>query len=64
MTRLDIFEYAEQHRECSERIKEYEIDGKKYLVHSHFIGNKDIDTVIRNAAFTRAMTEVLAEKTA
>lgn len=64
MTRLNIFEYAEQHKNCPERIIEYEIDRKKYIVHSHFVGEKDVDTVIRNIAFTRAIAETLTENAA
>lgn len=29
---------------------EYEIDGKKYIVVSHFVGDKDIDIVINKLA--------------
>lgn len=64
MTRLNIFEYADQHKNCPERTNEYEIDNKKYIIHSHFVGEKNVDTVIRNIAFTRAMTEILTEKAA
>ena len=41
------------------RTNEYEIDGKKYVVHSHFVGNKDIDKVISEIAFNKAMLETL-----
>lgn len=41
------------------RTSEYEIDGKKYVVHSHFVGNKDIDKVISEIAFNKAMAETL-----
>ncbi len=46
------------------RVSEYEIDGKKYMVHSHFVGNKDIDKVISEIAFNRAADEVLKNKAA
>lgn len=36
----------------------YEINGKKYIVHSHFVGNKDIDKVLSDIA-VRACSEVL-----
>lgn len=34
----------------------------KYIVHSHFIGEKDIDMVIRDIAFHSAMDETLKRK--
>ena len=57
--RLDIFEYAEQHKDCPEHTNEYEIDGKRYIVHSHFVGQKDIDKVLSEIAVNRALSEVL-----
>ena len=57
--RLDIFEYAEQHNDCPEHTNEYEINGKKYIVHSHFVGKKDIDKVLSEIAVNRALSEVL-----
>lgn len=57
--KLDIFEYAEQHKDCPEHINEYEINGKKYVVHSHFVGNKDIDKVLSDIAVNRALSETL-----
>ena len=57
--KLDIFEYAEQHKDCPEHTNEYEIDGKRYIVHSHFVGQKDIDKVLSEIAVNRALSEVL-----
>ncbi len=59
MKKLNIFEYAEQHKDCPEHTNEYEINGKKYIVHSHFVGQKDIDKVLSDIAVNRAITEVL-----
>ena len=59
MKKLDIFEYAEQHKDCPEHANEYEIDGKKYIVHSHFVGQKDIDKVLSDIAVNRALSETL-----
>ena len=59
MKKLNIFEYAEQHKDCPEHTNEYEINGKKYIVHSHFVGQKDIDKVLSDIAVNRAMSEVL-----
>ena len=58
-----MFELNEKYKDCPVSVNEYLINGKKYIVHSHFVGNKDIDTVIRNIAFHKAMNEIL-EKTA
>lgn len=35
----------------------YEIDNKKYIVISHFVGNKDIDKVLNELATSRAYKE-------
>ncbi len=59
MNRLDIFEYAEQHKGCPKHTNEYEIGGKKYIVHSHFVGQKDIDKVLSDIAVSRALSDVL-----
>ena len=57
--RLDIFEYAKQHKDCPEYTHEHEINGQKYIVHSHFVGTKDIDKVLKDIALAKAMSEVL-----
>ena len=57
--RLDIFEYAEQHKDCPEHTNEYDINGNKYIVHSHFVGTKDIDKVLMDIAERQALDEVL-----
>lgn len=64
MTRLNIFEYAEQHKDCPEKISEYTIDDKKYIVHAHFVGEKDIDMLINNIAITRAINETFSQTAA
>lgn len=56
---MTVFELNEKYSACPMRTNEYEIDGKKYVVHSHFIGNKDIDKVIFEIAFNKAMAETL-----
>ena len=61
---MTMFELNEKQSACPVRVSEYEIDGKKYVVHSHFIGNKDIDKVISEIAFNRAVCEVLENKAA
>ena len=64
MTRLNIFDYAEQHKNCPVKTAEYIIDDKKYIIHAHFVGEKDVDTIIRNIAFSRAMNETVSETAA
>lgn len=64
MTRLNIFYYAEQHKYCPVKTTEYTIDDKKYIVHAHFIGEKDINVVIHNIAITRAMNDTFCETVA
>ena len=59
-----MFEMNEQNKDCPVSVTEQIIDGKKYIVRSHFIGEKDIDTVIRNIAFSRAMNETFSETAA
>ena len=56
---MTMFELNEKYSACPVRVSEYEIDGKKYVVHSHFIGNKDIDKVISEIAFNKAISETL-----
>lgn len=58
-TKPTMFELNEQHKDCPVRTSEYEISGKKFIVHSHFIRSKDIDKVISEIAFNRALNESL-----
>ena len=37
----------------------YEVDGRTYRVHSHFIGDKDINDVMYHYAEDRATSEML-----
>ena len=57
--RFDIFEYEKEHLEDPVHTVEYIIDGKKYIVHSHFVGTKDIHKVLMDIAERRALDEVL-----
>ena len=54
-----VFEPNEQHKDYPVHTNEYEINGKKVIVHSHFIGSKDIDKVISEIALNRALNETL-----
>lgn len=55
----ELFELNEKYAACPVRVSEYDINGKKYKVHSHFAGEKDIDDVINNIAMTKALSDVL-----
>lgn len=53
-----LTELNEKYKDCPVRTSRYFVDGKEYIVHSHFCGNKDIDKVISTIALNRAMSEV------
>ncbi len=38
--------------------KEYMIEGKRYIVTSHYTGNKNVDEVIRRIALSRAYKDL------
>jgi len=57
-----MFELNEKYKDFPERVSEYEIDGKKYIVHRRFVGEKNIDEVIGRLAFERAMKEELKNR--
>lgn len=52
-------EMNEQYRDCPVQINEYEVDGRRYRVHSHFIGDRDINDVMYRYAENKAMREML-----
>lgn len=62
--KMTMFELNKKFSAYPTRVSEYEIGGKKYVVHSHFIGNKDINNVISEIAFHRAMSETLNKQSA
>ena len=47
------------YKDCPVRTSEYTIDGKKYIVKSHFVGAKELNDVLYRIAFEQAMDEVL-----
>lgn len=57
-----LTELNEKYKYCPVRTSRFFVDGKEYIVHSHFCGNKEIDKVISMIALTCAMSEVF-EKT-
>lgn len=52
-------ELNEQYKDCPVQVNTYEVDGRHYRVHSHFIGECDINDVMYRYAEDRAMTEML-----
>ena len=49
----------EQYRDCPTQTHEFEIEGRMYIVVSHFTGKKGLDDVVYKNAYDRAMNEVL-----
>ena len=52
-------EMDEQYKDCSVQVNTYVVDGRTYRVHSHFIGDRDINDVMYRYAEDRAMSEML-----
>ena len=52
-------EMNEQYKDCPVQINTYEVGGRTYRVHSHFIGDKDINDVMYHYAEERATSEML-----
>lgn len=49
----------EQYKNSPERTTVQVIDGCRYIVHSHFVGDKDLDEIMNKLAFEAAMRESL-----
>lgn len=56
-----LTELNEKYKDCTVRTSRYFVDGKEYIVHSHFCGNKDIDKVISSIALTHAMSDMFGK---
>ena len=52
-------EMNEQYKDCPVQVNTYEVDGRTYRVHSHFIGDKDINDVMYRYAEDKAMSKML-----
>ena len=59
MKNTNAKELNEQYKDCPTQITEIEIEGRKYVVISHFTGQKDLDDVVYKNAYKQAMDEVL-----
>ena len=49
----------EQYKDCPTQEQEFEIEGRKYIIISHYTGKKDLDEVVYRNAYNQAMDEVL-----
>lgn len=63
MTDKTLSELNEKYKSCPVYVREYKIGSRKYVVHSHFAGSKDIDDVISSIAFRQALSEMLNDPT-
>ena len=52
-------ELNEKYKDCPTTKTEVELDGRKYIVISHFTGQKDLDEVVYRNAYNQAMNELL-----
>ena len=59
MNNKTLQEMNDAYKDCPVRTAEYTIDGKKYIVKSHFVGAKKLDDVLYRIAFEQAMDEAL-----
>ena len=59
MKKTNSKELNEQYRDCPTQEQEYEIEGRKYIIVSHYVGEKDLDEVVYRNAYDRAMSELL-----
>ena len=55
MNNKTLQEMNDAYKDCPVRISEYTIDGKKYIVKSHFVGAKELDDVLYRIAFEQAI---------
>lgn len=59
MKKTNAKELNEQYGDCPTQEQEYEIEGRKYIIVSHYVGEKDLDEVVYRNAYDRAMSELL-----
>lgn len=52
-------ELNEQYKNCPTQEQEFEIEGRKYIIVSHYTGKKDLDEVVYKNAYNQAMNEAL-----
>ena len=59
MKKTNAKELNEQYRDCPTQEQEFEIEGRKYIIVSHYVGEKDLDEVVYRNAYDHAMNELL-----
>lgn len=59
MKKTNAKELNEQYRDCPTQEHEFEIEGRKYIIVSHYVGEKDLDEVVYRNAYDRAMSELV-----
>ena len=59
MTKTTLKELNEKFKDCPTRTAEYYINGKKFIVKSHFVGTKDLNKTLYDIAYKKAMSEML-----
>ena len=52
-------ELNEKYKDCPTKQIQVEHEDKKYIVISHFVGQKDLDEIIYKNAYSRAISETL-----
>ena len=57
-TKKEISFLKEKYNTCPTSQCEYEIDGKKYIVTRHLVGNKQLDRIITELAIKQANREM------
>jgi uncharacterized protein YlzI (FlbEa/FlbD family) len=60
MKHTTMKEMNKQYENYPSQVSEYIINGKKYIVKSHFIGEKNLDEVLYRLAFQQAVKDILA----
>ena len=60
MKEATMYQLNEKYKDCPTRTNEYTIEGKKYIVKSHFVGSKNLNEVLYRLAFAKALKESLS----
>ncbi len=59
MKKTNAKELNEKFKNCPTQKTEVEIEGRKYIVISHFTGKKDLNEVVYKNAYNQAMSELI-----
>lgn len=59
MTKNTLKELNEKFKDCPTRTAKYNVNGKAFVVKSHFVGTKDLNKVLYDIAYKKAMSEIL-----